>query len=218
MQKPVPGYQSPAGHRRKRDLEHLGWTFKKDGELVLTGDIEGGWRPTEQAWYFHASAPVELSVDHVLNCVATIVEDTSGDWHRRSVLNNQGSREVGDECASIASTVPNFAKVDKSVGPIRYSLEGATCTFSFRLLNSTTELNSDLPWSFLKDHWRFGLVEYGLYELPVRLYGHSASESRPFAIELRCTLQRPPRPQRQAEYEYDTPFPSAGLPSLGKRR
>ena len=218
MEIPVPGYQSPAGHRRKRDLEHLDGSFKKDRELVLTGDIDGGWRPTEQAWYFHASAPIQLPADYVLSCVATVVEDTSGHWHRRTVLNTQASREIGNECASIASAVPNFAKQEKTLGSIRYSLEDATCAFSIRLFNSISELNSDLPWRFLKDHWQFGFVEYGLYELPVRIYGHSSSESRPFTIELRCTLQRPPRPQRQAEYEYDTPFPSAGLPSLGKRR
>ncbi len=218
VQRPAPGYQSTSGHRRKRDLEHLDWEFKKDGVLLLTGDIAGGWRPTEQAWYFHASAPVQLPVDYVLSCVATIVEDTSGRWHRRSVVTNQDSRDVGDECASIAQAVPSFATLDKVVGPIRYSLRDSACIFSVTLLNSTSGLNSDLPWSFQKDHWQFGFVEYGLYEVPVRLHGHLASESRPFSIELRCTLHRPPRPERQAEYEYDTPFPSAGLPSLGKRR
>jgi len=218
LQRPATGYQSTPRHRRKRDRDHLDWEFKKDGLLVLTGDIAGGWRPVEQAWYFNASAPVQLPVGYVLSCVATIVEDTSGRWHRRHVVTNQGGRDVGDECASISQVVPSFEALDRVVGPIRYSLEDSACKFSFRLLNSTRELNSDLPWSFLKDHCQFGLVEYGLYELPVRLHGHPASESRPFTIELRCTLHRPPRPERQAEYEYDTPFPSAGLPSLGKRR
>ena len=70
---PVPGYQSSSPRRRKRDQDHLNWSFRKDGELALTCDINGGWRPTERAWYFHASAPVPLPGDHVLNCVVTIV-------------------------------------------------------------------------------------------------------------------------------------------------
>ncbi len=215
---PARGYQSSSVRPRKRDQEHLDWRFRKDDELSLTADIDGGWRPTERAWYFHASAPVVLPRDYVLSSVVTIVEGVSGHWSRRSIAVDKASREAPEDCESVESVVPHFAPFESGSDPLHYVIEGSTCTFFVQLFSGDRELNTRLPWSLVESHWQFTVVEYGVFEVPVRLKGRSMSESRPFTIELRCTLQTPPRRQLQPEYEHDTPFPSAGLPSLGKRR
>jgi hypothetical protein len=77
---PRRGYQS---RHRRRDQDHLEGIISGHGDVVLTADIDGGWRQTERAWYFHASTDVSLPGAQVLNCVATVVEDTPGHWQRR---------------------------------------------------------------------------------------------------------------------------------------
>ena len=185
---PVRGYQS-SPQRHKRDQEHLDFVFKNNGELVLTGDINGGWRRTERSWRFHASRPVPLIKDaRVLSCAASVIEDMSGHWHRQTFSNTQTSREAAEDCINIDSVVPHFARLEKTLGPIRCTLDGGTCRFFVKLLDNDRKLSKDLPWQ-PSGHLHFGFDEYGVYELAVHIRGHSMSEARPFAIKLRCTLQ-----------------------------
>ena len=214
---PVPGYQSSSPRRRKRDSDHLKCDFKGDREVMLRCDIDGGWRPTQRAWYFNASAPIQLRWDHVLRATATIREDTSGQWNRRN--SDVGTwREPSDETANLDGTPPQFSHLDNIRGPIGYVLEGASCTFVLQLFDNARELNKDLPWNYDGKRWNFRFVDYGVYEIPIRSHGLSVSQSRAFKMDLHCVLRPPPRAKLQPEYEYDTPMPSAGLPSLGKRR
>jgi hypothetical protein len=163
---PVRGYQSVPGRRRKRDQTHLDSRLRDNGELVVSADIEGGWRPTERMWYFHASAPVVLPREHGLSCVVTISEDVSGYWARRSVPDDAVREEA---CDSVESVVPYFARCEKGTRPLRSELDGFACTFVIQLLDSDGQLNTRLPWRKVEGRWRFEAVEYGLYEQSFRL-------------------------------------------------
>jgi hypothetical protein len=101
---------------------------------------------------------------------------------------------------------------------IEYVLQGSKCDFSLTLLTTEGELNADLPWFQEQEQWRFRFCAYSVYERPIKLTDHQACIARPFRLDLEAVLEVPPRIGVPDKYEYDTPFPSAGLPGLSKRR
>jgi hypothetical protein len=212
----IPGRGS-ATRRRKIDQVHLVPAFTNRGQrLVLNCNIEEGWRPTQRTWCFRASAEVPLRGDHTLRASATLIEDDSGHRGRKFSLCD-GAREAVED--PIDGTPPEFAEREIVSGPVRCVLDGSTCIFHIILLDDEHELNKALPWTWDSDRkrWIFAFVDYSTYEVPIRSQAQPISQSRPFLIELRCTLRDPPRPELQPEYVNDPCGLPGGLPSLGKR-
>jgi len=211
---PVPGHQS-SPPSQPRQQNHLEWQFKGNS-VAMSVDLEGGWRATAQAWCFRSSADIGLQGDHRLHVTVTVLEDVRGQWYRRISTDCADAREA-DDSLEVDAIYPQFARTSKKYGAsLRCMLENAAVTFEIALLDSSRELNLELPWVNDGRHWTFRWAEYGIYERVIRR--DSRCTSRPFKIEIGATLHEPPPSCVPTQYEYDTPFPSAGLPSLGKRR
>ena len=96
-------------------------------------------------------------------------------------------------------------------------LSGTKASLTVDVLTSAAELNESLPWAQPDRHWQFEFSETGFSERLVKHPSQDVCVSRVFAVRFWVVLHEPPREPLPSEYEYDTPFPSAGLPSLGKR-
>lgn len=214
----MPAQSSSAKKRHRIVSRHgIDCHFSNRRNLVVKCDIEAGWRETLTSWRFGASDFVELADSWSLRSSVTIVEDTSVHWWRRNDAEPESVRSAR-VATDLNSMCPCFRAHNIENKFSRRTLDGSFCTFTVALLDDEMELNPALPWSEQGRIWQFVLAESGMYESPIRLSDSEACTSRPFRIELRGTLRPPRSPEAKAIYEYDTPMPSAGLPSLGKRR
>jgi len=135
-------------------------------------------------------------------------------FSRRQVAASAETQPV-DDGGALDSVAPEFPPMENVHEGIRRVLEGASCCFVIPLY-SEDGLNQALPWRAIEGRWGFSTTEYGVYDRPVRQPDRWVS--RPFEVSLKAVLQPPREPERGPEREFDTPLPSAGLPSLGKRR
>lgn len=212
--RPQPGYQSR--HTAPRRTGGVDWRWSGNGRVVtLTSDIESGWRETDSAWCLRESAQVILPNDYSLRVTVEIMEDRSGRWRRRmgSVLN---VREVHGE--PIDCVHPTFESARAEQLNIALLLDRGVCEVGVTLLDERRELNRQLPWHRKDNHCTFRWFGGVHYECPLREVSAQHSISRPFQVQLSAVLHEPPAAPIEPVYERDTPFASAGLPTLGKKR
>lgn len=204
--------KGPHRSNRRNDLD---FEFSS-GDLRVKCDLATQWRRTDRDWCVRTSGVVELPGGHSLRVTLALTEDTFGPWQRRYLACHtepDAAADVADEPVH-----PEFEPTEGNHGWIRFSLAEAKCCVSIALLDASLELNPDLPWRVKDGPRRFRWAEHGLYARPARLMAGSAWVARPFQLEITAALSTPPHAQPAAQYEHDTPMPSAGLPSLGKRR
>ena len=216
--RPSLGHQSSGSRRARRHTTFVNDSWASDGVLTLTSDIEQGWRETKTTWCFRESTRVELPAEYSLRVTVEILEDRWGQWRRQCAPHALDTRQNPEGIESIDSLYPSFSPSEKQHGEVRIQLDGPTCIVTVSVLDKNRELNNQLPWQRVDAHWQFRWCDGGHYERPVRPQPEQVCTSRPFQFQLTAVLHDPPRPARDVEYEYDTPFASAGLPSLGKRR
>ncbi len=212
---PVPSSQTP---KRRRQVTHHGldYRFTYQRKLVLTCDIEAGWRETATGWRFAASNKVELPAGWVLHCSVTIAEDTYN-WERR-VTSDPDAVKAALITTDLVSPCPDFVKWEGADGVSTCCLDENECVFLVPLLDEDVDLNSELRWTRSGGVWAVCFADFVVYDRPRRVPDSGHCTSRPFRLKLDGTLH-PPRPEAaKPTYVRDTPMPSAGLPSLGKRR
>jgi hypothetical protein len=201
-------------HRRRRREDFIKWSLKR-GEVTLTCDVGGGWRPTERSWCFRESAKILLPSDTALRVTIGIVEDTWGQSRRSFPSDSTDVRDAADE--GFESTPPHFDRTETTVDGMVFVALDAVCSFEIPLLDEDGQVRGELlPWARGSDHWSCRWTVPEFWERPSRHQG--VCMSRPFRAEVEGVLRGPQRLPIGAQYERDTPFPSAGLPSLGKRK
>jgi hypothetical protein len=120
--------------------------------------------------------------------------------------------------SQLEAVPPAFPTLPVGGPGVAGTLDGSCCIYAIDLFVSddTGSLNTALPWVEANGRWRFVVRDSGVYEVAVQTDG--TVFSRPFNIVLEGSLKPPKRDGPGDQYEYDLPFPSAGLPGLGKRR
>lgn len=213
---PRPGTTaSPQRARRSRQTHSLDWAFDRNQVLILTCDVAAGWRRTERSWCVRSSARVELPRGFTLRATVALLEDT---WEHPRRYSLAYARDQGGSMADPDECHPEFEPVQLFDGPIVAVLEDRKCTCKIEIWNRARDFNGALPWRTKGRGWNFEVTVAGVYEKAIRYIADEQTISRPFRFTLSATLH-PPKPDRASPtYEYDTPFPSAGLPSLGRKR
>jgi hypothetical protein len=183
---PIPGYQSTGTGSGPRHHYGLQSVFKKDGSLVMTCDIEKGWRETERSWCFRASDTSPLQAEGEIRATVAIIEDTVGPFRRR-YTSVSDALEAPESCPTLDSVAPRFVTAEKPSGAITLVLNEYRCTLTIRLFDSPGTLNGQLPWN---DSVRstFAWAESAFYEQSVRLPEEHAGVSRPFRVSLDARL------------------------------
>jgi hypothetical protein len=179
---PILGYQSAGtvrGPHRKYGLQS---EFKRDGRLVLTCDIQKGWRETERSWCFRASDTSPLPAEFEIRVTVAITEDTIGPVRRR-YAKLCDSIEPPEAFGNIDSVAPRFSRTERVARAITFALDENRCTVTIGPLGSNGVWNDQLPWSD-RSRLKFEWAEAGLYERPVHLSGEQAGLARPFRVSL----------------------------------
>lgn len=212
--RPKQGFQSQVRSRRSSSVDYA-WKRGRQ-TLELTADIEQGWRPTKRSWCFRGSTLTPLRRGHSLRLTVEIVEDT---WHSARLH----SRVFPSRCRELGSgdeldaMYPVFPLAEREAAAMRLRLEGVKLVTSLTVFDSDDDLNAKLPWECKGARWAFKYSESGFVESYIADRAHHVCIARPFAVRLSGALHGPPREPLAPTLEYDTPLPSAGLPSLGKR-
>lgn len=207
-----PGRQSGKVSQRRKG-EALSWQVRGD-DLVFSCDLQTGWRQTKTAWRFGESIDLPLNADADLRCVVGIYENTWVRAFQRRYTTASGEWLGGDE-HSLEMVGPHFGVHDLGRG-IRLTGWPGGCDLLVPVFRGR-ELNPDLSWQCTGSRLQTSVVDY-LHETPV-LVSASSAVSRPFRFGFRATVVITKRTGlAQTVREFDTPLPSAGLPSLGKRR
>lgn len=221
------GGSSPSGRRSEhRGLRNratgLDWKFRNEGcELRIRCDWTAGWRATRKSWLFCAWTLIDSPENQVLRVLVRLSRETWPRWAPFVKFFDSG--EVAGPRVLSDNRVPDdlqplLVPTDGGWNGVQYSLADSTCEFAVALLDSQRRFNQDLMWHHEGDRWKFGLHQHGLSERPLKLRGESLCVGRLFQLELVVALLPPLRHPAPTYFERDTPMPSAGLPSLGKRR
>jgi len=208
-----PRRPSPTGGTRPGPAR-LVHRFSEKRELVLSCEIQSTWRRTETAWRVGESTVIELPRGYALRVSLGISEVQWSQWQRKYYgdWNSFDERE-----RQVDKIVPEFAPGKAELGVVHYQIDGQYCEWRVPLLTPDGELNDAVAWRFRGRSWRFKYGDYR-YERPVAVGDKSRTIQRAFQAQLEGVLNPPARPTRAPIVEYDLPLPSAGLPSLGKRR
>jgi len=185
----------------------------------MTADLGVGWRPTETGWLFGGTATAELRNGFSLRLRLTLDEDPWNSHRWTGSATEIPTRVPTADVTEDDEVHPEFSPLDLEQHGIHLSLEGSRCELTVPVLcGEARELSPELPWQEFGRGWEFTFTAADLREIPFRAPGSGLCVSRPFRLEFSVRLQEPPREPLAPTREYDTPYASAGLPSLGRRR
>lgn len=219
------GVGRPKGGRLSEPGYGLSADFIGEARHIrLTADIASGWRATVASWRYSARQVIDLQRGGwVLGCTVEVVEDTrtfpkyenGSGWHQ-----TEEGFEIDTEWLNDTSSaaIPSFPTVEDREREIAFCVRESTAIFEVPIFSDEEAgtLNPHLQWKRRNGLWRFGDTRGGTYARAQAIPENMVS--RAFSFTLTAVLHEPRREPIGPTREYDLPLPSAGLPSLGRRR
>jgi hypothetical protein len=211
---PLPDRSRPVTAKRATpgpDL--LSVRFDREGRAVLSCDLEPCWRRTEAAWRVRESTKVPLDGGCTVRFGVEVFEIQWLHWQRRWSGNWSS---LGERLDEFDARIPQFAGPERQCREASLRLNGRQCEWLLPLF-TRGQLNRTLSWRHYQGSWQLRYAEQ-VYEERTVLEDLSCTLQRVFNVVLFLVLRQEPNAPIDPVREWDLPFPSAGLPTLGKRR
>jgi hypothetical protein len=211
---PLPDRTRSVTPKRARpgpDLLSVG--FDREGQASVSCDIEPCWRRTEAAWRVGESTKVLLEGGYTLRFRVDVFEIQWSVWQRGYSGDWSSFR---DRLADFDALIPQFSGVERQRSEATLRLHGRQCEWLLPLF-TRGKLNPGLPWRRRLGSWRLRYADR-VYEDRIVVSAPSCTLQRVFNVILLLVLKQEPNEPMDPVREWDLPLPSAGLPTLGKRR